>query len=654
MVIFCNHFTFMSVDPHCVVGIDLGSTFSTIARLQNNGSIDVVRDRIKPTEWIPSVVCYKEDGNVLVGFSALREERKSPKNVINDAKRMLGHRYDDMIIKKLSEKWLFDICEDSDGSILIKTCQGNKHPWEVCSEIIKYLLKLAQMQAKGHTITHAVVSVPANYSTTQRKETIKAAQAAGLQTIHLISEPTAGVMNYWYSNFNTNFFRSKIILIYDFGGGTLDVSLATVGASSVEINAVEGEMLLGGRDFDNNLIDYYLKQKNLRNDIIPYLRYTDNVGAKARNEFRLINEQCENAKMNFINETNQIIMPNIQSLDADDQEVEITLDTFLQLNQSLINKLLDPVERVLNFSHVSKFDVDEILLVGGSSSIPIVTQKLREYFIKEPLADGEPRNVVVKGAAVEARRRFVKHDREFTELTSLKYQDVCPLSLGTSVVGDKMAVVIPRNTKIPAKMSSNFISVTNFQKEMEFDIYETESYRCTKDGYLGSLSVKLPEKQAGEVSVKLELSLNEDCILSAKCQVEGEYWHPYISEKIIRQGMILNPGYATNAIKQADANRVQDIKTVEAKRIKDNWIFLHNNVISFIDHFRDSVTRNKANINATFDKILTLARSEKQKNCTTKTQINDMVQKYKQLFQEYNRDAPPNRQTTFLDNAILY
>lgn len=201
------------VNAHCVVGIDLGSTFSTIARLQNNGSVDLVRDKIKPNnEWIPSIVCYKEDGTVLVGQSARKEERKSPKNVIIDAKRMLGHRYDDPIIQQLSEKWLFDISPSSDGAILIKTCQGLKHPWEVCSEIIKYLLKLAQGQAKGYEITHAVVSVPANYSSTQRNETIKAAKLAGLKEVHLVSEPTAGVMNYWFSNFNDNFSVQKLFL----------------------------------------------------------------------------------------------------------------------------------------------------------------------------------------------------------------------------------------------------------------------------------------------------------------------------------------------------------------------------------------------------------------------------------------------------------
>ncbi|KAK8882880.1 Heat shock protein ssb1 [Tritrichomonas musculus] len=644
----------MTVDPHCVVGIDLGSTFSTVARLQNNGTIELVKDKIKPTEWIPSVVCYKSDGNVLVGFSALKDERKNPKNVIVDAKRMLGHRYDDSIIQKLSEKWLFDISKASDGKILVNTCQGTKHPWEVCSEIIKYLLKLAQGQAKGYTITHAVVSVPANYSTTQRQETIKAAKAAGLQTVHLISEPTAGVMNYWFSNFNSNFFRPKVILIYDFGGGTLDVSLATVSNNSVEIKAVEGDMLLGGRDFDNNLIDYYLKQKNLKNDILPYLKNTDSFGTKARNEFRLINDQCESAKMNFVNETEQIIMPNIQSLDIEDQELEVSLDTFIQLNQSLINKLLDPVERVLNFSHISKFDVDEILLVGGSSSMPIVSQKLREYFLKEPLADGEPRNVVVRGTAIEARRRFVTNDRDFTELTSLRYQDVCPLSLGTSVIGDKMCVIIPRNSKVPAKCSSSFITVCNFQKQMSFDIYETESYRCTDDCLLGSLSVKLPEKQAGQVTVNLELSLNEDCILTAKCQVEGYYYSPYINEKIIRQGVVLNPEVINNAIKLGEANRVQDQKTVEEKTIKDKWIFLHSNVISFINHFRDSVNKNKKSINEKFDQILAIANSEKQRSCTNKDQLNSMVQKYKQLFVEYNRDAPPNRQADFFDTAGYY
>lgn len=414
-------------------------------------------------------------------------------------------------------------------------------------------------------------------------------------------------------------------------------------------------MLLGGRDFDNNLVDYYLTQKGLKKDIIPYLKRLDNFGSKSRNEFRLINESCENAKMDFVNETEITIMPNIMSLEDEDQELEVSLDTFKQLNQSLINKLLDPVERVLNFSHISKFDVDEILLVGGSSSMPLVSQKLREYFLKEPLADGEPRNIVVRGAAIEARRRFVNsNEREFEELTRLQYQDVCPLSIGTSVIGDKMCVVIPRNTKIPAKCKSSFISVVNFQEKMSFDIYETESYRCTKECFLGSISVDLPEKQAGEVSVELELSLNEDCILTAKCNVDGYYFGSYVNEKIIRQGMVLSPDLINIAIKKGEANRIQDQKTVEEQTIKDKWIFLHNNIISFINHFRESVIKNKDVINKKFDQMLEIAKTEKEKTCTSKKQLNDMVQSYKQLFIEYNRDAPPNRRPNFFDTAGYY
>lgn len=649
-------FLIMSVDPHNVVAIDLGTTTSSIARLNNNGTIEQITDRVfNQSDCIPSVVCYKQN-KTLVGFNALREERKSPMDVIYDAKRMLGHQYDDEIIQKLYKKWLFKISKADDGSILIETCQGPKHPWEVCSEIIKFLKENAESKAMGHKITHAVVSIPANYNSTQRKETIMAAKAAGLQEVHLISEPTAAVMNYWFNNYGSAgcFWRSKNVLIYDFGGGTLDVSLASVASKSVDINAVEGNMLLGGRDFDHNLIDYYINEKKLKDEIYPYLNRMDQYGIKARNDFHLIRDGCEEAKKNFVNDSEQTIMPNILNLEIEDQELIVTYDTFITLNKKLLDKLLEPVERILNFCNMPKTEIDDIILVGGSSNIPIVATKLREYFEKDPLTDGEPRNVVVRGAAIEARRRFVTNERIFTELTNLKYQDICPLTLGCSIVGKKMVPIIKRNTKLPAKNVSSFISVENFQSKMTFHIYETESCLCTQDSYLGSLTIDLPKLQAGEAKVKLELSLNDDCILSAKCYVEGYHDQNYISEKVIRQGGVLSQSFVESRIKDAELSKSKDKATVELNELQNHYQLLHKNAISFVNNFKQNVTINKSVVLPKLDEILALAQTELNKKCTEKTKYNNMVERYKDLFKEYNKDAPPHRQTKFLNNAKIF
>lgn len=646
----------MLVDHHNVMAIDYGTTTSSGARLNNNGSIDQITDRVfNQSDCIPSVVCYKED-KTLVGFNALREERKSPTQVIYDAKRMIGKRYDDEIIQELSKGWLFKIRKADDGSILIETCQGLKHPWEICMEVLKFLKENAESKAMGHKITHVVVSIPANYNTTQRKETLKAAKAAGFEKVHLISEPTAAVMNYWFNNFGSSgsFWRSKNVLIYDFGGGTLDVSLASVSAKSVDINAVEGNMLLGGRDFDNNLIDYYLKQKNLKDEIYQYLYRMDNYGRKARNDFHMIRDSCEEAKKSFVHDSEQSIMPNILNLEIDEQELIVSYDTFIQINKNLLDKILEPVERILKFCNMPKTEIDDIILVGGSSNIPIVATKLREYFQKDPLTDGEPRNVVVRGAAIEARRRFVTNEKIFTELTNLKYQDVCPLSLGTSSVGSRMVTLIPRNTKLPAKKTSTFISVENFQKKMTFYIHETESCLCTKDTFLGSLTVDLPELQAGEAKVELELSLNEDCILKAQCHVVGYNDPKYISEKVIRQGCVLSQNFIESRIKDAELSKRKDTVEVDKNRVQRHWVLLHRNAKSFVNHFRPNVTVNKSVVLPKLDEILALAQAEVNKKCNDVLQYNNMVNRYKELFTEYNKDAPPHRQTKFLENAFLF
>lgn len=254
----------MSIPYYSVVGIDLGTTFSTIGRVENNGQINLFKDKVGLTEWIPSIVAYTNTNEIIVGKLALDEQRKHPENVILDAKRMLGRNYSDRVIQEFSKKWLFKIDQDSDGSILINTSMGSKTPVEVCSEIIRYLLHLASEQSANREITHAIISVPANYNTRQRDETKKAAIMAGLKEVHLISEPTAGIVAYWFSNCDDceTFRGSKYVITYDFGGGTLDISLAKVEKDKIEIICVKGEMALGGRDIDNNLIDYYLDKKN--------------------------------------------------------------------------------------------------------------------------------------------------------------------------------------------------------------------------------------------------------------------------------------------------------------------------------------------------------------------------------------------------------
>ncbi|KAK8843010.1 ATPase with role in protein import into the ER [Tritrichomonas musculus] len=648
--------------PAQTVGIDFGTSCSSVARLLNNGEIRPIKDPYSESEWIPSIVYFSPTGEVLIGEAALDEQREHPTDVIYDSKRMIGRNYNNEHIQKLKNEWPFEICEDkrpeTRGKILIKTQAGLKEPWEICKEIIKYLLYIAQDQAGNTQITHAVLSVPANYDTTQRNDIMKAAVSAGLKVVNFITEPTAGVLNYWYYNNNINIYNDHeqgYVLIYDFGGGTLDISLAHIKNNNIEIIAVDGDMFLGGRDIDRNLTNYYLEQKNLKDYMSKYFKYDDsgcsleikNERKLARNNMRCIQNSCKKIKEKLSGLIKQAyINPDFQMLD--DGRLHITVEKFKELNKDLFSKLLPPVERILSGKGINKSNIKDIILIGGSSSIPFVKEALYNFFLRQPYKDGEPRNAVVTGAAIDARRRYVDNKDCCKELLNLKYTDVCPLSIGTDIIGNRVSFLIKKNEKLPCKYSQIYYSCSNFQKTMTFNIYETEKPIVSNDCLIGSLSVRLPELQAGEAKVELTLSIDENGILTASAKVIG---HLISEKKIIRGGGCLNESFILSKILSADRTRSIDIEKAQKQYLNARWENLHQNVLSFIEKYKDSVIKDKENVFRSFNEIKAIANREKNHDVLSETYFNGMVEEYKKRFEVYNRFAPPDRKTIFLNNA---
>ncbi|KAK8880640.1 hypothetical protein M9Y10_003323 [Tritrichomonas musculus] len=631
---------------YSVVGIDLGTTFSTIGRVENNGQINLFKDGISSSEWIPSIVAYTNGQDIIVGKLALEEQRKHPENVITDAKRMLGHKYSDPLIQELSKKWLFKIDSDENGDILIKTSMGPKTPVEVCSEIIRYLIELASEQSANNSITHAIISVPANYSSRQRDETKKAGQMAGLEEVHLINEPTAGIISYWFSNYDdcNNFCNSKKVITFDFGGGTLDISIAEVEKNKIESYDVEGNMFLGGRDIDNNLVDYYLKKKKLKKFITSNMRKSGRDGENARVYMRKISEECERVKVAFSGRQKKLsILPGISNNCSED-EVVISFDEFQKLNKKIIDSILGPVDQIFKElerkgKNITKYDIDDILLVGGSSNNKFVIEKLNSYFGKLPIKDREPRNAVVNGAAIDARRRYVDNSIFFSDVKELKRQEVCPLTLGVGSIGDEMVVMIPRGTKIPYEHVHNFTIAHNFVKKVCWNIYETERVKTTKESFIGSINLDVPSRQAGKVPLRLKFSLDEDCILSVKAWVDekdddDDYFY-YNNKEIIRSELPnRSPEFIKEQVDLGKKLKKQDCIDVDANRLESYWGILHKNVIEFIKKYRFDV--DDYDIKEQLKDIESRANEEKNKKINSIEEYDDMIDEYRMLFNDYN------------------
>lgn len=414
-------------------------------------------------------------------------------------------------------------------------------------------------------------------------------------------------------------------------------------------------MLLGGRDIDRKLSEYYLKEKNLEEYMRKYYVYNTVKCTKevederkiARNGMRCIQTECKKVKEKLSGIIKQTyINPDFQMLD--DGRLQITLDKFKELNKDLFNSLLPPVERVLSNQKISKFNIKEIILIGGSSCIPIVKEKLSAFFGKMPYKDGEPRNAVVTGAAIDARRRYVDNQNCCKELLNLKYTDVCPLSIGVDIIGGRICKLIQKNTQLPAEGSDVFYTCSNFQTSMLFNIYETEKPIISNDSLIGNIKINVPSNQAGESKVRLKLSLDENGILSASCIAIGSF---YTASKIIREGGSLNESQIQAIITSAERTKLTDNAIAEKNYLNARWRTLHNNVIAFIDKYRNSILRNKVNVLKSFDEIKIIANREKNHDVVSENYLKGMIEEYKKRFEVYNQYAPPDRKTKFLNNA---
>lgn len=515
----------MSVSYLSAVGIDLGTTYSSIGRLDPRGNVFLFNDKVTQQSTIPSVVSYA-NRTPKVGAAAYDDQRKNPQDVIYDAKRMLGHNYHDDIIQKFKDKWLFKVKQGQNDEVLIETSHGVKRPIDVCCDIIKYLLQIGYEYSEGREITHAVISIPANYNSTQRDETKKAAEMAGLRVVHLISEPTAGITAYWFSDGGhyQSHCGKKNILTYDFGGGTLDISLAQVDDDKIDIIAVNGDMSCGGRDIDNNLVDYYLNQKGA-SDLLDDLKKESRIGIRARNYYRRITDECQKAKVAFSNSNDDYnLSPDIDLdiYDCYDPELHISKSTFDRINKNIIDKLIKPIQQIFKDArdknlYINEKNLTHVILIGGSCYNKFVYDTLLRYFKKMPIKNTDPRDAVVKGASIDAGRRYVQN-----VCPDLTVREVCPLSIGVALAGKRMLTVIPRNSNIPISNVESLTTLNNYCTGLTFNIHETERPIATDDTHVGSFDLEIPSRMAGDVDIKLKLSLDQDGILNGSAWVEGE------------------------------------------------------------------------------------------------------------------------------------